>query len=206
MQDVEGVAAGALVVLVVGDEAAAEVGGDDLGRLEVPAGEGGLAGAGGADEDDEGQVGDGQRAQRCRRSCGLSPSCRWSSASPVGVSVSVALGVNTAIWVGGPTSGSSGPDGHELARCSRAVRPPRPPSPGTPPGSTRSGGRRGGRARRAASPSGRCTRRSASSRATVRGRAEPNTAYSRAGSRGRSRCSTTSLSTAASYPLSRLSV
>ena len=32
----------------------------------------------------------------------------------------------------------------------------------------------------------------------VRGRAAPNTAYSRAGSRGRSRCSITSLSTAAS--------
>ncbi len=60
VEDVEGVPAGALVVLVVGDEAPAEVRGDDLGRLEVPAGEGGLARSAGADEDDEGQVGHGQ--------------------------------------------------------------------------------------------------------------------------------------------------
>ena len=105
VQDVEGVLGGALVVLVVGDQAAAEVGGDDLGRLEVPAGEGGLAGAGGADEHDEGQVGDGQRTRPCCRT--------WVSVMPPSPPSSFVVRdrVNTAIWVGGPTSGSSGPTG-----------------------------------------------------------------------------------------------
>lgn len=62
VQDVEGVPAGALVVLVVGDEAAAEVRGDDLRRFEVPAGEDGLARAARPDEDDEGEVGHRQDA------------------------------------------------------------------------------------------------------------------------------------------------
>ena len=42
-----------LVVLVVGDQAAAEVRREDLGRQEVRAGERDLAGAAGADQDDE---------------------------------------------------------------------------------------------------------------------------------------------------------
>lgn len=62
VKDVEGVPAGALVVLVVGDESAAEVRGDDLGRFEVSAGEGGLARATRPDEDDEGEVGHRQDA------------------------------------------------------------------------------------------------------------------------------------------------
>ena len=53
VQDVEGVLAGRLVVLVVGDQAAAEVAGDHLGRREVGAGEGRLAGPAGADEHDQ---------------------------------------------------------------------------------------------------------------------------------------------------------
>ncbi len=100
VQDVEGVTAGALVVLVVGDQPPAEVGGDDLGRLEVPAGERGLARAAGADEDDEGQVGHGQ----CARGTGHAA---FSSFVVPGAVVIV----NTAICVGGPTSGSSGPTG-----------------------------------------------------------------------------------------------
>ncbi len=107
VEDVEGVAAGALVVLVVGDQAAAEVAGDDLGRLEVPAGEGGLAGAGRADQDHEGQVGDGQGAPLGGVVAGHAA---FSSFVVVGVAVVVAR-VKTAIWVGGPTSGSSGPTG-----------------------------------------------------------------------------------------------
>ncbi len=62
VQDVEGVPAGALVVLVVTDQTAAEVGRDDLGGLEVACREGGLAGTGGSDEDHEGEVGHGESA------------------------------------------------------------------------------------------------------------------------------------------------
>src|SRR5690606_35742013 len=103
---VEGVAAGALVVLVVGDEPAAEVGGQDLGRLEVAPGEGGLAGAGGTDEHHQGEVGDGQDA--AVRTRGGGPGCRGGHAAFASFSVPV---LNTAIWVAGPTSGSSGPTG-----------------------------------------------------------------------------------------------
>ncbi len=104
VQDVEGVLGGALVVLVVRDEAAAEVGRDDLGRLEVPAGEGGLAGAGGADEHHQGEVGDGQHAPV---PCVVHVRYHGHAAfASFGV-----VRVNTAIWVGGPTSGSSGPTG-----------------------------------------------------------------------------------------------
>lgn len=116
VQDVEGVTARALIVLVVGDEAAAEVRGDDLGGLEVLAGEGGLARSAGADEHDEGEVGHRQRARGTGHAAFASfvfPSFFSSfsapDSSPV-VSFSVDI-VNTAICVGGPTSGSSGPTG-----------------------------------------------------------------------------------------------
>lgn len=134
VQDVEGVTAGALVVLVVGDQAPAEVGGDDLGRREVAPREGGLAGAGGADQHDEGEVGDGQGAGPhggvcggaggacggARGACGGARGVCGAHAAFASFSVAVAvvagvsvmvLRVNRASWVGGPTSGSSGPTG-----------------------------------------------------------------------------------------------
>lgn len=81
VQDVEGVAAGALVVLVVGDQAPAVVGGDGLGGLEVLAGEGGLARSGGPDQNDEGQVGDGKCARTGVSVLVMLPrppsGCRW---------------------------------------------------------------------------------------------------------------------------------
>lgn len=104
VQDVEGVLRRATVVLVVGDQAPAEVRGDHLGRLEVPAGEGGLAGTRGADEDDEGEVGDGK-----------SPSCALdlghAAFASFSVLITAVLTSKMAICVGGPTSGSSGPTG-----------------------------------------------------------------------------------------------
>ena len=80
VDQVEGVARGGLVVLVVGDQAAAGVGGDDLGGLEVAAREGRFAGARGSDQQDQAEIGDGQ-AHR----------------------------LNTAICVGAPRSGSNSP-------------------------------------------------------------------------------------------------
>ena len=94
VQHLEGVVGRGLVVLVVGDQAAAEVGREHLGRREVLAREGRLAGPGGADQDDEGELG---RRDRVTSSCGA----RRHAAS------------KTAICVGGPTSGSSGPIGQE---------------------------------------------------------------------------------------------
>ena len=82
---------GGLVVLVVGDQAAAEVRGDHLGRLEVRPGERRLARAGHADQHDQAQLGDVQFH-------GSAPFSR------------------TASWVGGPSRGSSGPTGRNLAR------------------------------------------------------------------------------------------
>ena len=57
VQDLEGLVGDGLVVLVVADHRAAGVGREDLGRQEVLAGEGALARAAGADQDDEGQLG-----------------------------------------------------------------------------------------------------------------------------------------------------
>ncbi len=57
-QHVERVGRRGLVVLVVGHQAAAEVAGEHLERPEVLPGEGGLARAGHADQDDQGQLGD----------------------------------------------------------------------------------------------------------------------------------------------------
>jgi hypothetical protein len=83
VQEVEGVGGGRLVVLVVGDDRAAVVRGDHLGRPEMPAGEVRLARPGHADQDDEARLGDPQLGHR----------------------------MNTPIWVGAPTSGSSSPTG-----------------------------------------------------------------------------------------------
>ena len=71
-----------LVVLLVGDQAAAEVRGDHLGCHEVLAREGALARAGRPDENDEARV--------------------WELDPHL---------LNTAICVGGPTSSSTGPTG-----------------------------------------------------------------------------------------------
>jgi hypothetical protein len=59
VEDVEGVRSGRLVVLVVRDQAAAEVAGDDLGGLEVGARERRLAAARDPDEDDQTHGGNG---------------------------------------------------------------------------------------------------------------------------------------------------
>ncbi len=64
MQGLEGVLRRRLVVLVVGDEPAAEIRRDDLRGLEVTAGEGRLARAGGADEHDERELGDDDALRR----------------------------------------------------------------------------------------------------------------------------------------------
>ena len=61
VQERERVAGGALIVGIVGDHAAALVGGHGLVRAEVRAGEGALAGARRADEQHEGQRGDRER-------------------------------------------------------------------------------------------------------------------------------------------------
>jgi hypothetical protein len=58
VEDIERVACRFLRVLIVRDPAAAGVRGKYLGGLEEPARERGLAGAGGADQDDEGEFGD----------------------------------------------------------------------------------------------------------------------------------------------------
>lgn len=133
VEHVEGVGAGALVVLVVGDQAAAEVGGEHLGRLEVACREGRLAGAGGADQHHQGEVGDGQfqRPGGGGRASGIGTGHLSRSSFGVGVagwvvgaaaSARVAGGpagagssprVKTASWVGGPTSWSSGPTGRK---------------------------------------------------------------------------------------------
>jgi hypothetical protein len=82
VQDGERVRRRALVVLVIGNQPAAEVRRDHLGRREVPARERALARPGRADQHDEAGIGqiDPHRP-------------------------------NNAICVGGPTSGASGPTG-----------------------------------------------------------------------------------------------
>ncbi len=59
VQQLECLVGHGLVVLVVADHSPAGIGREDLRRQEVLAGEGALARAAGADEDDEGEVGDG---------------------------------------------------------------------------------------------------------------------------------------------------
>ena len=101
IQHVERVPGRGLVVLVVGDEAAAEVGGEDFGGREVAAGECRLAGSGHAHERDQGQLGDGDLAARGDLPVG-------GAHGPV---PAVPVRANIAIWVGEPTSGSSPPTG-----------------------------------------------------------------------------------------------
>jgi hypothetical protein len=84
VQDRERVTRRALVVLVVGDQAAAEVRRDDLGGREVLARERALPGSGRSDEHDEAGIGQVDPHR-----------------------------VNTAICVGAPTFGSSGPTGRK---------------------------------------------------------------------------------------------
>ena len=79
VEHVEGIGGGGLVALVVGDHPAVVVGGEDLGRGELPGREAGLAGAGSAHQHDEREVGDRQAH------------------------------VNTAICVGWPNSGWGSP-------------------------------------------------------------------------------------------------
>jgi hypothetical protein len=85
VQHLERGGGGALVVLVVGDEAAADVRGDDLGRDEVAGGEARLSRAGQADERDQAQLGEAHGR------------------------VGAAHRRNTAICVGEPRVPSSGP-------------------------------------------------------------------------------------------------
>ena|SRR6266508_1212660 len=59
VQQVEGVIGGRLVVLVIRDQATAEIRRENFGRLEVGAGEGALASAGRANQDDQGQLRNG---------------------------------------------------------------------------------------------------------------------------------------------------
>lgn len=80
VQHLERVFGGCLVVLVVADEPAADVGREHLRRLEVLPGEGRFPGTGRTDEHDERELGEID----LHRS-------------------------NTAIWVGEPTTASSGP-------------------------------------------------------------------------------------------------
>ncbi len=64
VQHIERIAAGALIVLVVADQPAAEVGREDLGGPEMPCGEGGFARSGGADQHHERQIGHRERTSR----------------------------------------------------------------------------------------------------------------------------------------------
>ena len=91
LQDLERVLGRGLVVLVVGDQPAAEVARDDLGRLEVLGGERRLARAAHSDQDDE----RGLRYAQCRHEAS-------------------SVRVKSASCVAGPTSSSTGPTG----RCS----------------------------------------------------------------------------------------
>jgi hypothetical protein len=91
VEQVEGIARGRLVVVVVRHEAATRIRRHDLGRLEVFAGECGFAGAGRADEHDERELGDLERLGHDPVSSGFEASAKM------------------AIWVGAPVAGSSVP-------------------------------------------------------------------------------------------------
>ena len=103
---VEGVERGRrrrLVVLVIGDHAAERIGGEHLRRREVLADEGGLARPGHSDQDHQAQVGDVQDAHADPRglaTAGLAGARSSRFADPR---------VNTASWVGVPTSRSCSP-------------------------------------------------------------------------------------------------
>src|SRR5262249_61026326 len=62
VQHLEGVGASRLIRFVVADQAAEVIGGEDFRRPKVPAGEGRFAGAGGADQQHQAQLRDGQDA------------------------------------------------------------------------------------------------------------------------------------------------
>lgn len=64
VQDLKRVGARRLIVLVIRNQAAAKVRGEDFRRFEVPAREGRFAGTGGADENNEAEVGDGEHRHR----------------------------------------------------------------------------------------------------------------------------------------------
>ena len=174
-EEVEGVAGGGQVVLVVGDEAAAIVGGDHLGRPEVPAREGRLAAPRGAGEHDERGLGNGDVHRE-----------------------------NTAIWVGGPSPGSSSPTGRK-----RTVYPKRPAAAcAQSRNCCRVHSKRWSRWRKR--PAGRNSKRLLYSAfgvvaITVAGRANSKRTRSNAGSRCGSICSITSTAQAASYPERRSS-
>ena len=96
VEDLEGVVRSGLVVFVIRDKGAAEVGGDGLGGQEVGTCEGALAGAGGPDQHHQRELGYGQLHRVLPVIAGAaSPSCR----------------VKTAICEGAPAAGSSGPSG-----------------------------------------------------------------------------------------------
>ena len=139
VQDVEGVRRGGLVVLVVGDQPAAEVAGDDLGRLEVARAR--------------------RSTCRCRRrrrgaTRPMLRDCRWSRRASVTaehrhLGRRAQVGVDVA-------------DAAALDAVAVASRRPGRTSRRTRRGSTRSGGR--GAACRPGPRRARCTRRWASSR------------------------------------------
>ena len=131
VQQLEGRLGRRLVVLVVGHQPAAEVGGDHLGGPEVRAG----------------------RRSTCPSPRprpappGSAPGSQLTLGPIIGHPV---LWSKTASWVGGPTSGSSAPTGSEPHAVAVRRRHPLGPAPRTRPGSTRTGGRGA-----AASPAGR---------------------------------------------------
>lgn len=83
VQNVEGVLAGSLIVLVVGHQGTAVIRRDHLRRFEMRARKGRFARPGGANQGDQRELGDAHGAHR----------------------------LNTPIWVGGPSSGSTSPIG-----------------------------------------------------------------------------------------------
>ena len=152
VEQLERVGGGGLVVLVVGDQAAAEVGRDHLGRLEPLARERRLARAADADEDDEAQL------RHPELGHGVTP---WpavtSSAGRIAAGDLVEdrhLGRRADLRV-------VPADGQEPHAVAVALGHRRRPSRETARGSTRSGGRGAAACPAAASRSGRCTRRSA---------------------------------------------
>ena len=163
------------------DDGPEEVGREDLGRLEVPAGERGLARPGRPDQNDEGQLGDGDR-HGLRRPESKHAHLRRR-----------------------PDRRVLRPDPARRRPCNRGGRPRPRPRCGTRPASTRSGGRGGGTCRPAGPETSRCTRCWGSSARRPPGRANSNTTRSNAVSRGGSRCSITSTTAAASNPASRAS-
>jgi hypothetical protein len=102
-QHVERVCRCALVVLVVGNQTPARVGGDHLVAAEVVTRKGRLPRTRGTQERHQRQLGDGQDAGAVFAVCvGAAHDVAFASSS---------VRVNRASWVGGPTCGSSSPIG-----------------------------------------------------------------------------------------------